>query len=142
LAGKPVVSGSVGYPLGFVAAVTVTVLAVAAHATSHPLWSVAALAVPTAAIAAVTTLPAALATAGVCWALHAGFVLGRHGDLQFSSASAAAAALLVAVAVVVHAVGVVVRAGLRANRRPVAIPTPRAPGTPRLRGSHDGSALA
>src|SRR5262245_50855807 len=90
----PPVDGGFGYPLGFVMAVTVTIMAIAAHTTGHPLWSVGALAVTTAAVAAVTTLPAALATAGMCWALHAGFVLGRHADLQFSPASGIAAAVL------------------------------------------------
>lgn len=75
---------------------------VAAHATDHPLWSVGALAVTTAVIATVTTLPATLATAAVCWALHAGFILGRHGVLQLSPESAGAAGVLAAVAVVVN----------------------------------------
>lgn len=139
-------NGWVGYPLGFVTAVTVTNVTVAAHATSHPLWSVAALAVTAAAIAALTTLPAALATAAVCWMLHAGFVLGRHGDLELSPASAATAALLAAVTVVAYGAGVAARAGLRrhprAGSRAAPIPAPRDPMTPRLTGSNDGSALA
>jgi hypothetical protein len=125
-----------------VAAVAVTIVAVAARATGHPLWSVAALAVTTAAVASVTALPAALATAAVCWMLHAGFVLGRHGDLQFSSASTGAAALLVAVAMIAHAAGLAVRVGLRASQRTVAVPRPRGPVTPRLSGSTNGSAPA
>jgi hypothetical protein len=123
----PPVSGWIGYPLGFVAAVAVTIVAVAAHATDHPLWSVAALAVTTAA---------------VCWMLHAGFVLGRHGDLQFSSASTGAAALLVAVAMIAHAAGLAVRVGLRASQRTVAVPRPGGPVTRRLSGSTNGSASA
>lgn len=119
-------NGWVGYPLGFVAAVAVTIVTVAAHATVHPLWSVVALTVTAAAVATVTTLPAALATAAVCWMLHAGFVLGRHGDLQLSTASAAVAALLAVVTVVAHGAGVV-------GRRAVA-PAGRLP--------HDGGSQA
>jgi hypothetical protein len=122
------VNGRFGYPLGFMAAVTVTIVTVAAHATRHPLWSVAALAVVTAALATATTLPAVLATAAVCWALHAGFVLGRHGELQFSAASGGAAVLLLTVAVVAYAASRAAR-GLRvrrqADRHAVTIPAPR-----------------
>ena len=138
----PPVNGWVGYPLGFAAAVTATVVAVAAHATNRPLWSAVALTVTAAVVAAVTTLPAALATAGVCWMLHAGFVLGRRGELEFSADSAADAALLGTVTVVAYGAGVAVRVGRRwrAGHRVPAAARPRV--AVRLRGSDNGSALA
>ena len=121
---EPPVIGQVGYPLGFAAAVVVSVVAVAAHATGHPLWSVGALTVTAAMTAAVTTLPATLATAGVCWMLHAGFVLGRRGELELSAESAADAALLTAATVLSYGTAVAVRIG---RQRRAEIPEPRRP---------------
>jgi hypothetical protein len=122
-----IIPGSAGYPLGTAAAVVVTILTVTTHATDHPLWSVLALAVAAATIGTVTTLPAALATAAVCWALHAGFVLGRRGDLNLSDESAAAGALLSAVTVFGYLAGVAVRT-TRRRVRTAAIPLPTSGG--------------
>ncbi|SDM33793.1 hypothetical protein [Allokutzneria albata] len=43
----------------------------------------------------VSTTSAAMATVVVCWALHAGFVLGRWGELVFTARSANDALVLV-----------------------------------------------
>ena len=83
----PPISGALGYPLGFLAAVAVTVVAVAAQGTEHPQWTLTALSGMAAAVATVTNLRAALAVGAVSWALHAGFILGRHGELQAVLAS-------------------------------------------------------
>jgi hypothetical protein len=126
------VSGGFGFPLGFATGTFVMVVAVAAGAAGHPGWSVAALAVAVAAVSAVTTFPAAVATAVVCWFLHDGFVLGRHGDLVFTTASEASAAILVAVAVAAWAMATLARIERRRQGEPVPpdIPAPRqAPGS-------------
>lgn len=120
----PPVSGHIGYPLGFAATVTVTIVAVAAHGTAHPDGTLAALAVTVAAVAAVTALPAGLATAVVAWALQSGFVLGRHGDLVFTRPAGIAAAVLCAAAVLAYVVSLAVRYARRTA--PVVIPAPRA----------------
>lgn len=119
------VNGRLGYPLGFAAAIVVTIVAVAAHGTGHPEWVLAALTATVAAVATVTTFPAALATAAVAWALQAGFVLGRLGDLVFTVASLAAAVALLTAALVAYTAATAVRH----VRRPadVQIPRPRRP---------------
>ncbi|HVV14705.1 hypothetical protein [Amycolatopsis sp.] len=90
---KPLPTGF-GFPLGFAAAIAVTIGAVAAGATRQPGWSVAALVLVVAAAAVLSTPLAVLGTALVSWALHDGFVLGRGGDLVFTRDSALAAAVL------------------------------------------------
>jgi hypothetical protein len=122
---NPPLSGWAGYALGFVAAVSVTLVAVAAHGSGHPLWSLGALAATAAAVAAVTTLPGALATTALCWALDAGFVVGRHADLAFTAGTARAALVLAVAALAGYAVASVVRQ-LRARPAPVmTVPVPR-----------------
>ena len=121
---RPPLTGWAGYPAGFAAAVGVTLVAVAAHGAGHPQWTLGALAVVAAAVAALTTLPAALATAALCWALHAGFVLGRYGDLALTAGSARAAALLVAVALLAWGVAAAVRL-IRSADRTAPVPAPR-----------------
>ena len=130
----PPVSGAVGYPLGFLAAVTVTVVAVAAHGTAHPQWTLMALSSTAAAVAAVTTLRAALATGAISWALHAGFVLGRHGELTFTATSAAAAAALGAAVALGYMVALAVRYVRRTVAVPISIPAPRPTTTTRIAG--------
>lgn len=76
--------GGFGFPLGAVLGVAVVWLAVAAGATSQPVLSVVALVVVIDVIALISTAPATLATTVVCWSLHSGFVLGRHGDLALT----------------------------------------------------------
>lgn len=125
----PPVSGWAGYPLGFSAATLVTIGAVATHATSHPERALIPLAVAAAAIATVTSLRAAIATAAVCWALHTGFVLGRHGDLALAAPSAVAATLIGAATLAAFALALAVRAVHRPTAR-FAIPAPRRAGTP------------
>jgi len=106
------VPGRFGFALGFATGVPVTILAVAAGATSHPVWALITLTVAVAAVSAVTTLGAALGTAAVCWSLHSGFVLGRRGDLVFTAGSLRAAVVLVLTAGTFVVVASAVRAGL------------------------------
>jgi hypothetical protein len=93
-----------GFPLGCATAVVVEFGAVAGGAATHPVASLVALAGATAVLATLTTLPAALGTAAVAWALHSGFILGRHGDLALTHASAGAAITLAATALLVSTV--------------------------------------
>jgi hypothetical protein len=123
----PPVNGRVGYPGGFTATVIVTVVAVAAHGTEHPYGVLTALAVTVAVVGAVTTLPATVASAAVAWALQAGFVLGRHGELEFTVTSLAAAAVLVAAAVLAYTTALAVRY----VRRPTEVDNPVRLGTHR-----------
>lgn len=78
------ISGGFGFPLGAVLAIVATMLVVATGATSQPVLSVIAMAAVVNLIALISTWRAALATAVVCWFLHDGFVLGRHGDLALT----------------------------------------------------------
>lgn len=109
---RPPLDGDFGFPIGAAAGVVVTIIAVAAGATAHPWLGLSALAVVSAAMAAVTGLWASLATAAVCWALHAGFVLGRHGALVFDGRSGRSAVVLAAVTVLTFAMTSIVRNGL------------------------------
>lgn len=109
---RPPLDGDFGFPLGAAAGVVVTIIAVAAGATAHPWLGLSALAIVSAAVAAATSLWASLATAAVYWALHAGFVLGRHGALVFDDRSGRAAVVLAAVTVLTFAVMSTVRNGL------------------------------
>jgi len=106
----PPVPGGFGLPLGFLAAVIVTCLAVAAGATTHPQRALTAFVVTIAVIAGISTPWAALGTAAVSWALHTGFVLGRHGNLTVTPPASQAALVLGAVALLTSAVAVAVRA--------------------------------
>lgn len=105
----PPVPGGFGFPFGVLLATTVTVLAVAAGATTHPDLAVVALAGTTATVAAVSTLRATLGTAAVAWALHAGFVLGRHGELAFTAHATLDAIVLCATAVFAFIVATAIR---------------------------------
>ncbi|HEY0805454.1 MAG TPA: hypothetical protein VGD84_10325, partial [Pseudonocardiaceae bacterium] len=83
----PPLSGGFGFPAGAAAGVLVTIAVIVAGGTQHVAWSAGAYAVAVAAVAAVTTLPAALGTAMVCWFLLAGFVIGRRGDVPITAAT-------------------------------------------------------
>lgn len=126
----PPVPGGFGFPLGFAAGIVATGLAVASGATGHPAWSVGLLALTVAVVSALTSTPAALGTALVCWCLHDGFVLGRRGDLVLTSASARAAAVLLLAALAAVAIATAVRLrrlGQAGRMVPVVrIPAPRA----------------
>jgi hypothetical protein len=111
-----------GFPVGFCAASGVTVLAVAAGGTGNPQWTLAALAVTAAAVAATTTAPAAILTGATCWAMHSGFVLGRHGELAFTPDATIAAEVVAAATLLGLATGTAVR--LRVTPR-VVIPGQR-----------------
>ena len=90
----PPVPAGFGFPLGVALGTAAMVLSVAAGATSVPIISLVAMVVVVDAVAMVTTVRATLATAVVCWALHAGFVLGRRGELVFTAQSGHAALVL------------------------------------------------
>jgi hypothetical protein len=64
--------------------IAATMLVVATGATSQPVLSVIAMVAVVNLIALISTWWAALGTAVVCWFLHDGFVLGRHGDLALT----------------------------------------------------------
>lgn len=106
---SPPLPGGLGFPLGFLLAIVVTFVAIAAGATTHPQWTVAALAATGAVVACLSTFRATLATAAVCWALHSGFVLGRLGDLVFTPQAARDAVVLCAVATIAFLLATAVR---------------------------------
>jgi hypothetical protein len=119
--------GRLGFPLGFVLAIVVTFLAVAAGATTHPERAVIALAAVTAAVAGVSTFRATLATAAVCWALLSGFVLGRYGDLVFTPAAARDALVLGGIAIIAFMLTTAGRAVVREIRAGRRLPAIRLP---------------
>jgi hypothetical protein len=98
-----------GFPLGFVAGIVTTMVAVAAGATHDPGAALVALAVVVGVVSAVTTVAGAVATGAASWALYDGFVLGRAGHLVLVGSSAQAAVVLLATAVTATAAGVAVR---------------------------------
>jgi uncharacterized membrane protein len=106
---EPPLHGWLGYPVGFVAAIVVMTAAVAAHGTDHPLWTLTVLAGTEAVIAALATLRAGVASAAFCWAVYAGFVVGRGGELALTGASLRAAVVLVAVTVAAFAAATAAR---------------------------------
>ena len=116
---KSPIPGGFGFPLGFLLAIISTFVAVAAGATTHPQRVMIALAITTAAVAGLSTLRAGLATAAVGSALHAGFVLGRHGDLALTPQAGRDAIVLCAVAVIAFLLATAFRA-----TRPVAVRRP------------------
>lgn len=102
--------------------------AVAAGATTRPELSLLVLACATGSLACVSTLNAAVATAAVAWALQAGFVHGRHGELAFTPNSFRDAIALVAVALLVFGVATAIRVIRHRDRSAtVAIPVQRSP---------------
>jgi hypothetical protein len=123
----PPISGGFGFPLGFLAAILATAGAVAAGATVHPDREVIALACVCAALASLSTGAASVATAVVGWALHAGFVLGRHGDLALTGPAARDAVVLGAVTLVAYVLAVVIR---RERARAPHIPAQRGASQP------------
>ncbi|HEV8556485.1 MAG TPA: hypothetical protein VGR06_08840 [Actinophytocola sp.] len=128
----PPVPAGIGFPLGFLAAVVAATAAVGGGATAHPDLALVALIGVVVAIAAVSTLGATLGTAAVSWALQAGFVLGRHGDLALTTRALRDAIILAAAALLAAVVTALIRAmrhRLRATA--VTIPTPRSASAPR-----------
>lgn len=100
---SPPLNGQFGFPLGAAVAVAVTTITVAAGATTDPWLALIALTAVSVTTAAITTLWASAATAAVCWALYAGFVIGRHGSLAFNHQSALAGAIVAAAELVTFA---------------------------------------
>jgi hypothetical protein len=113
----PPLPGGFGFPLGFVTTIIVTFAAVAAGATTRPVWSLAALVGTTGSVACVSTLGAAVATATVAWALQAGFVLGRHGDLALTQVATRDAIAFLTAALFAFIVATAIRA-IRDRVRP------------------------
>ncbi|HEX6339917.1 hypothetical protein [Umezawaea sp.] len=107
--------GGFGFPLGAVLGVTATALAVTVGATGQPILSVLALVAVVDLIALLSSVGATLATAVVCWCLHAGFVLGRHGELAFTPQSRGDAAVLLLCALT----GLALASTIRATRATV-----------------------
>jgi hypothetical protein len=107
--------GGVGFPFGVVLGVATTAVAVALGATSQPILSVIALVAVVDITAMTTTVTATAATTAVCWCLHAGFVLGRHGDLVFTPQSRGDAVVLVLCALA----GLALASTIRAARAPL-----------------------
>src|SRR5947208_9289620 len=78
------IPGGFGFPLGFLLGALVTMATVALGATRAPIMSLVALVAVVDLVALTSTFRATLGTALVCWALHAGFVLGRHVEIAFT----------------------------------------------------------
>ncbi|MFI9381516.1 hypothetical protein [Kutzneria sp. NPDC052558] len=97
---KHLLAGGFGFPLGFLAAITVALGSAAVGAFAHPVAVLVALTVVTFAVSLATTLPAALGTAFVSWGTYTGFVLDSLGELQLNGRSALAAVVLVLAALV------------------------------------------
>lgn len=110
---RPLISGWFGFPLGFVAGVVVTFAAVGVGATGFPVISLVLLLAVVNAIAVLSTPLAAAGTAAVCWAMHAEFVLGHHGELSFSGVAARDAGILLGSAVAMATVAALLRAATR-----------------------------
>ncbi|MEU5691965.1 hypothetical protein [Actinosynnema sp. NPDC020468] len=90
----PAMPPGFAFALGAVLGVLATTAAVTLGATTRPVLSLALLVAVVDTVAALSTTRATLATAAVCWALHAGFVLGRHGDLALTPDSARHASVI------------------------------------------------
>ncbi|GAB3166299.1 hypothetical protein GCM10027258_90200 [Amycolatopsis stemonae] len=115
-------SGGFGFPFGCVAAVGALIAADVAGATVQPWYALVTLGAVVLLTAFWSSAAAAIGVAAVAWALDAGFVLGRAGELRFDAASGLAAAVLAAAVVAGLLAAVVARAP-----RPVRIPAPRRP---------------
>ena len=107
--------GGFGFPVGVVLGVTATAVAVALGAPSQPILSVIALVVVVDITAMTTTVGATVATTAVCWCLHAGFVLGRHGELAFTPQSRSDAVVFFLCALA----GLALASTIRAARAPL-----------------------
>ncbi len=112
------------FPLGSALGVAAVTGAVALGATHQPVLSLVALVVVVDAVAMLSTTTATLATAVVCWALQAGFVLGRHGELAFTAQAAGDATVLLLCALTARGLSVLIRSTPAAA---VEIPAPRQP---------------
>ncbi|MFG1645857.1 hypothetical protein ACGFMK_36735 [Amycolatopsis sp. NPDC049252] len=111
-------TGGFGFPFGCAAAVAAVL---AAHvAGPSPWYALVTLGLVVLATARWTTFRAALGVLVVAWALDAGFVLGRFGELTFDAASAWSALILAGAL----ALGLLTA---RRPRTPVRIPAPRRP---------------
>ena len=133
----PALPGAFAFPAGVAASVTATALLVASGATGQPVLSLIAMVAVVDTIAMTSTVRATLATGAVCWALHAGFVLGNHGQLAFTARSGTDALVLVLCALTALAFA----ATLRSARTPLheRSASPNAPVIPAQRHSNSRS---
>src|SRR5436309_12696493 len=120
----PVPSGF-GFPLGFLLGVLVTMVTVALGATREPVMSVVALVAVVDLVALTSTFRATLGTALVCWALHAGFVLGRHGEIAFTGQSGQDALVLLLIGAAASGFAGLLRVYRRHERPTARIPVQR-----------------
>ncbi|MFB9904262.1 hypothetical protein [Allokutzneria oryzae] len=129
----PVLPGAFAFPAGVAGGVVATALVVASGATGQPVLSLIAMVAVVDTIAMVSTMRATLATAVVCWALHAGFALGHHGELAFTAQSGEGALVLAFCALTALAFA----AALRGVRTPLheRSPSPDTPVIPAQRRS-------
>ncbi|PKW17142.1 hypothetical protein [Saccharopolyspora spinosa] len=124
-----VLPGGFGYPLGFASGFVVVTACIAVDETARPAAAVVLLAILVAIVSALTTVPAATATAAVCWALFATFSIGVRGDLTVDGSTVVGLGILLLAAVV----GLIAGAVSRARRRHSAaqstpfVPAPRQP---------------
>jgi hypothetical protein len=130
----PRIETGFGGPLGFAAGIATTMVVVAAGATRHPGAGLVAVVVTVAVVSAVTTCAGAAMTAATCWALYAGFVLGRAGQLVLTESSARALLVLLVTGVVATALGAAARlahtsrhVGSRAGGSPTELNTSPSP---------------
>jgi hypothetical protein len=121
----PLVPGRFGFPLGFALGVVATVLAVAIGATAQPILSLIVMVAVVDTMAMVTTVRATLGTMVVCWCLHAGFVLGRQGELAFTPQSGHDALVLLLVTLSALAFASIIRAFRTPQDLMARIPTQR-----------------
>jgi hypothetical protein len=106
----PRISAGFGAALGFGAGVFATIVAAVGGATANPVAGLVVIAVAVGCVSAVTTVMGSLLVAGQCWALYAGFLLGRKGDIALSFDSLRALAVLVVVALLVSVIAAASRA--------------------------------
>jgi hypothetical protein len=136
---QPPVPAGFGFPFGVALAVVAAFGAVGVGAVGHPILSLVAVVAVVDVIAVLSTAGAALATAVVCWCVHAGFVLGRRGELAFTAQSRHDALVLVLCGLA----GIVFASTLRAARVPLHERghDPKAPVIPAQRSRSAGALI-
>lgn len=121
----PKMAAGFGFPLGCAAGFAVTTVASVAGLAGHAVLGAVMLGGTVAVTSAVTTVPAAVGCAVACWALYAGFIVGRAGELAFTRASSTALGVFALVAALGLACRALLRGPRQAQERPVVIPKPR-----------------
>ncbi|SDM32418.1 hypothetical protein [Allokutzneria albata] len=129
----PALPGAFAFPAGVAAGVTATALLMSSGTPGQPVLSLIVMVAVVDTIAMVSTARATVATGAVCWALHAGFVLGHHGELAFTTRSGTDALVLALCALTALAFSATLR-GVRAPLHERS-PNPRTPAIPAQRHS-------